>query len=130
MKTFLESKGIYFPSTTDLLEGRKALRPVISSILDGKGVAVDYKDLVRRTAESQVQLLIDEIKEKNDEEKEELQFPSNLKMILKDGCDGAGQQVAWKSKSMIEAAENMFQYGLVPLHSGPRMAKVRMNSIS
>lgn len=30
MKTFLESKGIYFPSTTDLLVGRKALRPVIS----------------------------------------------------------------------------------------------------
>lgn len=36
-------------------------------------------------------------------------------MILKDGCDGAGQQVVWKSKLMIEAAENMFQYGLVPL---------------
>lgn len=36
-------------------------------------------------------------------------------MSFKDGADGAGQQVCWKSKSMIDSQANMFQYGITPL---------------
>lgn len=36
-------------------------------------------------------------------------------MVFKDGGDGVGQQVVWKSTSMIDAKENMFQYGITPL---------------
>ena len=36
-------------------------------------------------------------------------------MYYKSGGDGAGSQTAWKSKSMKDAAENMFQYSLSPL---------------
>ena len=83
------------------------MRPIISSVLDGKVVVVDYEALVKSTVEAQLNVVSDE---KNQ------QLPcENLKMVFKDGCDGAGQQVKWKSKSMIEAAENMFQYGLVAL---------------
>ena len=32
-------KGIYFPTSNELLEARKKLRPVITSVLDGKGVS-------------------------------------------------------------------------------------------
>ena len=38
-----------------------------------------------------------------------------LEIIFKDGCDGAGQQVVWKSTSMNESKNNMFQYGITPL---------------
>lgn len=110
MKVFLKSKGIHFPSTTELLDARKALRPVISSVLDGKGVSVDYTELVQTTVQAQLDVVSNDM---NNEEKELLK--ENLKMIFKDGCDGAGQQVKWKSKTTIDAAENMFQYGLVAL---------------
>ena len=63
LKTFIESKGIRFPSTTELLEARKALRPVISSVLDGKGVVVGYEELVRNTVAAQLNVFKEEDKE-------------------------------------------------------------------
>ena len=106
LKVFLESKGIHFLSTTELLEGRKALRPVIKPVLDGKGVTVDYETLVTDTVKAQLNVILSEKKEL---------LLGNLKMVFKDGCDGPGQQVVWKSKSMVDAAENMFQYRLMAL---------------
>ena len=40
---------------------------------------------------------------------------THYKMYFKDGADGAGQQVVWKSKSMKNSKQNMFQYGLTAL---------------
>lgn len=39
-----------------------------------------------------------------------------MKLHLKDGCNGAGLQATWKSVSMKEAAPDMFQHDLIPLH--------------
>ena len=49
LRHIMSSKGIYFPNTNELLEARKKLRPVITPVLDGKGVQVQYKDLVKMT---------------------------------------------------------------------------------
>ena len=110
MKKIMISKGVYFPSTTELLESRKKLRPVITTVCDGKGVSVEYNELVKSTVMAQISVLL----QNGDVDLNKL-ASSSLKMRFKDGCDGAGQQVVWKATSMKNAAENMFQYGLVPL---------------
>ena len=102
----MASKGIYFPSSNELLDARKNLRPAITPVLDGKGVQVQYTDLVKMTVESVLNVVI---KEKSMDEADVVE------MTFKDGGDGAGQQVVWKSKSMIDSKENMFQYGITPL---------------
>lgn len=107
MKSILSSKGVYFPNTTELNEARKKLRPVVSPILEGKGVAVDYKEVVIETGKSIIRV----IKEGGKEIKDNGQYL----LKLKDGCDGAGQQAIWKSKSMKNSKGNMFQYGITPL---------------
>ena len=80
----MASKGIYFPTTNELLEARKNLRPVITPVLDGKGVQVRYNELVQMTAESILKVVsIDK----------PLGEDGNLEIVFKDGCDGVGQQV-------------------------------------
>ena len=106
LKTIIESKGVHFPSTTELNEARKKLRPIISTVLDGKGVGVNYEELVKSTVNAQISVVHKVL---------DITKYENLKMILKDGCDGAGQQSVWKSKLMNDAVGNMFQYGIVPL---------------
>lgn len=105
MRNVLSDKGIYFPTTNELLEGRKKLRPVITPILDNTGVEVPYVEVVKMTIQSIISLV----------PAEELKKDGEIEMIFKDGCDGAGQQVVWKSTSMINAKENVFQYGITPL---------------
>ena len=106
IRNILGTKGVYFPTSNELLEGRKKLRPVISPILDNRGVQVQYKEVVRMTIESILNLVPAESLE---------HYTGDLEMTFKDGCDGAGQQAVWNSKSMVNAKENMFQYGIVPL---------------
>ena len=67
---------------------------------------VQYKDVVKMTIESILKLVPAESLE---------HYSGNLEMIFKDGCDGAGQQAVWNSKSMVNAKENMFLYGITPL---------------
>ena len=43
VKSYLKQKDVYFPNTTDLLQPRKEVKPVIHTELDGDGVSVDYK---------------------------------------------------------------------------------------
>ena len=38
-----------------------------------------------------------------------------LKAIYKDGGDGSGSQTIWKSASMINASDHIFQYSMVPV---------------
>ena len=57
MRNILAATGIYFPTSNELLEGRKKLRPVISPILDDRGVQVQYKDLVKMTLDSILSLI-------------------------------------------------------------------------
>ena len=102
----MASKGIYFPSSNELLDARKNLRPAITPVLDGKGVQVQYTDLVKMTVESVLNVVINE---------KSMDEADVVEMTFKDGGDGAGQQVVWKSKSMIDSKENMFQYGITPL---------------
>ena len=52
IRQFLMSKDIEFPTTNELLEARKKLRPESESVLDGKGRSVNYTDLVLTTAKS------------------------------------------------------------------------------
>ena len=59
MKRIVESKEIHFPNTSELNEARKKLRPVVSSVLDGTGVYVDYYNLVTNTATSLLGISID-----------------------------------------------------------------------
>ena len=107
LRTILSKKGIYFPTSNELLEGRKKLRPTITTILDNRGVTVSYKDVVQMTVESTLNHVT---------ANGLLQMETGaLEMVFKDGGDGAGQQVVWKSKKMIDAKENMFQWGITPL---------------
>ena len=107
MRHILAAKGIYFPTSNELLEGRKKLRPTISPVLDERGVQVQYKDLVKMTIESIISLIPTKILEDK--------CKGVLEMVFKDGGDGAGQQVVWNSTSMLDATENIFQYGITPL---------------
>ena len=104
MRNILISKGIYFPTSNELLEARKKLRPVISPVLENRGVGVDYTSLIKMTITSIVSLV----------PKEDLDG-GTLEMTFKDGCDGAGQQVVWNAKTMVDAEHNIFQYGITPL---------------
>ena len=47
MRYMLENEGIKFPTTNELLDARKKLRPTITSTLNDRGVTVDYKELVQ-----------------------------------------------------------------------------------
>ena len=78
----MASKGIYFPTTNELLEARKNLRSVVTRVLDGKGVQVQYKELTQMTAESILKVV--SIDKSLDED-------GSLEIVFKDGCDGVGQ---------------------------------------
>ena len=106
----LSKKGIYFPTTNALLEGRRKLRPVVQSTVENKGVKVPYKELIKLTTES----ILNIVKDKPEFERESTDTYT-FTMHFKDGGDGAGQQTKFKSKKMINSKQNMFQYGLTPL---------------
>ena len=104
---FLPTKDVQFPTTDSMLPVRKSLRPETFSVLNGKGRAASYRDLVSSTISSVIKVL-----------KEEKLIPpegKNLKLYLKDGGDGAGQMPTLKSKVSVNDEENIFQYGLIPL---------------
>ena len=102
----LAAKGIYFPTSNELKEGREKLRPIITPVLDGLGVHVQYKELVKMTVESTFKVAL---------AGRSIDRSGSYEMFFKDGGDGAGSQVVWNSKSMNDCVENMFQYGLTPL---------------
>ena len=108
VKSYLEKKKVHFPNSNDLLNARKELKPVINTELNGNGVSVEYKQLIDMTTTS----LINCVK-MNDVTAIDPMKP--LKAVYKDGCDGAGSQSTWNSKSMISASDHMFQYSVVPL---------------
>ena len=106
LRFLFASTRIYFPTTNELLEGRKKLRPTISNVLTGRGVSVQYKELVNMTIDSVLNIIKDSF----------IPVDSNeYQMCFKDACDGAGQQVSMKSIEMIKSKSNMFQYGIIPL---------------
>ena len=49
LRQVLLTKDIEFPTTNELLETRKKLRPESESVVDGKGRSVNYTDLVSIT---------------------------------------------------------------------------------
>ena len=104
----LQGKNVYFPTSNELNEARKKLRPIVSTTLGNKGVKVDYSELVKMTTESVLEII-------SDEGRFEIKEDDKYKMYFKDGCDGAGQQTTMKSKDMVNSKHHMFQYGLVPL---------------
>ena len=105
MKVFMNSYKISIPSSTNLLKYRSERKLAISPCLDGKGVQVDYEDLIKDTTKSIINMVhpID------------LKDGEYLNMIYKDGADGAGGHVVWQSGEMTEAVHHLFQHGLVPL---------------
>ena len=107
MKSYMQSKGIYFPNTNELLEGRKLLRPVVNVVLDGNGVSVDYTKLVSMTTASLIKNIEHSGVHLNESEP--------LKVVYKEGGDTAGSQTVWSSSSMIDASDHLFQYSIVPL---------------
>lgn len=108
IRFILISKGIHFPTTNELCEARKVLRPVVDTCLYDKGVVVDYKSLIQMTTDSVLNVVLQETEFT-------LSSSENYKMSFKDGGDGAGQQVTMKTKSMVGSTENIFQYGITPL---------------
>lgn len=106
LRYFLKEKNIDFPTTNDLLETRKMLRPESTSVLDGRGRSVDYKETVSMTVSSILSVIQDQDQD---------YVPSKAKLYLKDGCDGAGSMPKLKSKQSVSDAEHIFQYGFIPL---------------
>ena len=72
----LAAKGVYFPTSNELLDGRKKLRPVISPILNNQGVEVNYKEVVKMTVQSVVSMVSEKLQEHDSGE---------LEFIFKDG---------------------------------------------
>ena len=87
----LQKRKIHFPTTNELNEARKKLRPSVFSVLEGKRVKVSYEELICKTTESVIQTCI----EKGTFERSE---GDEYKMFFKDGCDGAGKQTRIKKK--------------------------------
>ena len=105
MRWFFESQNLPgFPTTNQLLDARKFYRPTVEPILEGKGVAVDEEELIRETTEATVKLYSRPDAQSGD-----------LRIVFKEGGDGAGGQTVWKSKKMNDAKHNIFQYSVVPL---------------
>ena len=96
LRYMLNHKETSFPTTNELREARKTLRPTISP------------SLVQMTLKSVLKL----VEVKHDFEH---LTGDTFTIFFKDGCDGAGQQVIMQSTSMIDAKDNMFLYGLVVL---------------
>jgi len=84
------------PTTNELLETRKKLRP--GSVLDGKGRSVNYTDLVLMTAKSILSVI----------NLNENHVTENSKLYLTDGCDGAGRMPKLKSAKSVNDAEHIF----------------------
>ena len=88
IRYMMMEKNIKFPTTNELNQARKNLRPVISIALGGKRVKVDYVELIRNTTESIIKICIEGSFEKLEGDSYEIFF--------KDGCDGAGMQTKMK----------------------------------
>ena len=82
------------------------MKPVTVPVLDGKGRGVDYKYLLKQTASSIIPVVCLE---------DEKFVPTNLKLYLKDGGDGAGSMPKLKSAKCVFDKEHIFQYGIIPL---------------
>ena len=96
MRHVLASKGIYFPTCNELLEGRKRLRHVVTSFPDGNGVQVHCNVLVNMMIKSVLTLVSkDKLNEK----------AAVIEIMFKDGGNGDGQKVVWNSTSMLDAKE-------------------------
>ena len=52
LRKYLSHKGVHFPTTNDLVETRKKLRPVVKPLESMSGVFVDYEEFVKTTAKS------------------------------------------------------------------------------
>ena len=120
VRQFLWLKGISFPTTNQLLDCRKQLRPESNAVLGDKGRAVDYETLVEVTIKSILSVVAENSKE----------VPKNGKLYLKDGCDGAGSMPKLKSSKTVQDQEHIFQYGFIPLklvekdeHSGEEVMR-------
>ena len=88
------------------------MRPVIQVEFDGDGVSVDYTSLVKSTSSS----LIDMIQNK-DPEAQPIDPSKPVVVVYKDGGDTAGSQTVWKSISMKDASDHLFQFSVVPLRA-------------
>ena len=108
LKQFLSMKNIKFPTTNELLPVRKSLRPDTMSVMEGKGRAVDYTELVSCTAASTIQVVLAE-------NPKFIEQTPILTMHLKDGGDGAGTMPFLKSKKSVDDGDHIFQYGMIPL---------------
>jgi hypothetical protein len=85
-------------------------------VLENKGRGLDYEELVKETVSSVIKIV---------REISPNQSLQDLKMLLKDGGDGAGTMPALKSKQAVgndgdddeeeEDGDHIFQYGIIPL---------------
>ena len=98
MKSYLHSKRVHFPKTTDLLEPRRKLHPTMNRELGGDGVSINYLEPVESTSA----ILINEVSTTVDSAKP-------VTVVYKDGGDGAGSQTVWDSVSMTDAADHILK---------------------
>ena len=113
LRYMMMEKEITFPTTNELNKARKNLRPVVSIALEGKGVKVNYEELIRHTTESILKICIEEGSFERIE-------GDSYEMFYKDGCDGAGMQTKMKTNKSPEnqksdSEHHIFQYGITPL---------------
>ena len=110
MKGYLAEKGIFFPNTTALIEARAQLRPVILVEFVGDGASVDYTALVKSTSSSLIGMI-----QSKDPEAQPIDPSKPVVVVYKDGGDTAGSQTVWKSISMKDVSDHLFQFSVVPL---------------
>ena len=108
VRQFLSMKAIKFPTTNELLPVRKSLRPETFPVLDNKGRAVNFTELVSSTITSVFKVVAAENPNFDHQ-------AGDMTMNFKDGGDGAGTMPFLKSKKAVDDDDHMFQYGLIPL---------------
>ena len=108
VRQYLAVKDVEFPTTTNMLPVRKSFRPETKAVLNGKGRAADFGELIICTAASLIRVVKETDQNFN-------AANGTLTFHLKDGGDGAGTMHSLKSKKSVDDAHNIFQYGIIPL---------------
>ena len=104
--------GVFFIVSNNLLEARQKLRPVICEKLEGQSVSSDYQGLINMKSNSLINTMNIDGRRMN--------LTQLFHITYEDGCDTATSQRIWKSESVINVSDYLFQYGVVPFCLEPR----------
>ena len=86
----MELKGNHFLNTNELNEARGELLPVVTTIFDGKGISIDYSEVLKDTISLSVIRQKDESQNGGNKKTKhyynKTDYNNKIKLFFKDGC--------------------------------------------